>query len=86
LIFPFDCEKKIMASPNEELGPLSPPSPIVREAGWNESSDPAPVPPSDSSSSSAMDEDVDVLQHEKAELTVAIEALKERLSKLGKYF
>jgi hypothetical protein len=33
-----------------------------------------------------MDEDVDVLQHEKAELTVAIDALKERLSKLGKYF
>jgi hypothetical protein len=32
-----------------------------------------------------MDEDVDVLQHEKAELTETIGLLKEELAKLGKY-
>jgi hypothetical protein len=73
-----------MASPLDDILPLSPPV-LVRDAGSSGSDDSASRNPSGSSSASPMDEDVDVLQHERAALTETIGLLKEELAKLGKY-
>jgi hypothetical protein len=74
-----------MSSPSDDPASQVPSSPVVRDAGWNESSDPVPASSSDTSSSSPMDEDVDVLQHEKTALVEAIGLLKEELTRLRKY-
>jgi hypothetical protein len=75
-----------MSSPSENPESQPPSSPSEREAGWNESSDPVPAGSANASSSdsSPMDEDVDVLHHEKCALVGAVDKLKDELTKLRK--